>query len=1136
MGTAAAFLLETFIYAHPDGPVTLQISADDITYYDMTLTSTMVLSDALQEWEDQANAYGAPLTGTFSFSLNSNTAQARLLCTSTVYYRGPADLYKLLGFSAEAMGSGTSVVSDTTVRGALAEDVDGAEGLGYELLRERGEVKPQRFRLGRAMVISHSHAVEVAFSCWMTASLFNTLRVGPLFRGKVRIHHSDGASAYASTDTTGYLDVFLSRAPPLELDGDTDTYGVVRCVGTLAEDADPSIPTAGSLEELTRGWSYGWGVCYAAKIEGLPYVFVEKDPPGTSAPSGYTVVRGLVVDGSAAVGAVIDRRAGLGGGYDLTMSFLDSGLGATGPTRQSTTDAALVRGIFKTPAAHTRLTATLADTEVATITVDDTTDFASSGTVYLGKEAIAYTGKTATTFTTLTRGAPSGDWRAYDHNVDSAIASYLTDTPQIWRGREVELYAVPVDPFGTVPGADLLAEAVLIWRGHVQAEPRRRSGLWQVPCRPYDRRLTEPLGAGVSGRASWQLDDDELVTIDDANLTLWATVTVRDATAGEYSYDGVEFQPFTAYTDGDTVKASTWRAAVVSSLTTASSSLGWAPGDDGNTITNTPTIDGFSWRKTFSGGQLTYILTLEMTPGAANQIAEFWCNVNSGLTPPQFVVIQPPPGPTMEVTLASTGDSYEVPSSATWATSVGIYTLAVVVEDGNTSTIPATGSVIVESDDQVSVFTYNNKTIEGKYVLLQLDTGQQPNLAPFAEDLIAGDVAEVSVRIGFLDEGALPDVLRRMLASSGRGDNDATYDTGAQGQGYDLAHVDHTSFDDQLGTAPWNDLTMSLIIDQDTSYADVFGGLLALGNKAVVTRWDGSDRRITCVETGLADTGYYVSTITDSDLVMTGAGGGSVKSLDSAYPRPNAIKLEVQSAPGVDDLSIVANDTQAQKAHGVEAWDVTTAGLLFAQAYNALEAWSHELLGLGLVRPQLAEINVHPGTVAEVGDLVRLTLTHPELWTYSTGLPGYTGPARVLGSRLGLTTGVKKLTVMIDGAHKRLALCPSEQITAFDGAYSPPTAPAWVEVRQAAYNLLKQWHDRSGNFDLAAYLPSSDRDDQRWTISAVTDTGSACRLTVDSQTGSFTATTSWYVAAPDSQVTTAAQDDHAHCDSDGWWV
>ena len=46
----------------------------------------------------------------------------------------------------------------------------------------------------------------------------------------------------------------------------------------------------------------------------------------------------------------------------------------------------------------------LAFDEIATITVADTTDFTSSGDVIIGAETIIYTGKTGTTFTTLTRG------------------------------------------------------------------------------------------------------------------------------------------------------------------------------------------------------------------------------------------------------------------------------------------------------------------------------------------------------------------------------------------------------------------------------------------------------------------------------------------------------------------------------------------------------------------------------------------------------------------------------------------------------------------------------------------------------------------------------------------------------------
>jgi|GEM_PF-2302105 len=1136
MGWAAAHRVETFIYAHPSGPITLQVSEDNVTFYDMTLSATMTLTEALTEWQTQANAHGT-LVNTYSFDLSSS-GDVRLASSATAYYKGPNNLWKLLGFASETLGSGTGVFSSTQPLGVLDSDNDGAEGLGYAPLEETGELKPQSFRLGRSLALSFSHAQVVSWTCNLSRNLFNTLHAGPLFRGKVRLWIGTGSSSYSPSDTQGYLDVFPSSPAQFTADGMTDTWGELEALGTLAEGADPAIPSAGSLEELTRGWSYGWGVVYAVKVEGVPYVFVEKDL-GASDPANYTTLTGLVVDRSAAIGAVIDRRDGLGAGFDLTLSFMDAGLtsGGTGPTRQTRADASTIRDLFRTPQAVARLTADLAYNGT-TATVDGTSAFpAAPDFAYVGRECIRYTGKTATTFTGLTRGAPGGDWRGYDYTVDSAVAAYITDRPQIWRGREVELYAVPVDPFGNVPGSDLLDDAVLIWRGHVVDDPRRRGGLWQMPCRPYDRKLTDPLGAGVSGRAAWALDEDGIVTIDDPDVAFMAMVNVVDG--AEFAKEWTYFQPFTAYTAGDTVKSSTWREALRSACETAVATLTWsgtpASGNQGTgSLTNPPTIDAVAWQKTFNNGQLTFRLMLQMTAGAAGQEAGMDIKVSSG---------GPVPLPFQTLTAAgsafgympSTSQSYSMPSTGIWITAVGTYGLTVIVDDGNTTGIPDSGSIIVEGDDQVSVFEYDKKVVEGNLVYLQLKPGQQPNLAPFAEDLISGKAAEVSVRIGYRDTGPLKDVLRRMLSSSGRGDN-GTYDVNELGQGYDLEHVDDDSFDAWLSGVTWNKLTLDVVLDQETSYGSAFGGLLALGNRAVVTRWDGSHRRLTCVSTGLADTGYYVTTITDSELVMASRGAPSVRVLNDAYPRPNAVKVTVEAIPDVEEASVVANDVQAQRAHGVEQWDVRAAGLRLDQASFALQAWSKVLLGLGMVRPQLAEVQVHPGTPAEVGDLVRLELTHPDLWTYSTGLPGYSGAARVLGSRLELTTGIKTLTLMLDGAHKQLALSPSEQITAFDGSYAPPTAPSWVEIRREAYNLFKQWHDRSGDFELAAYIPGSDQDGERWTINGVTDTGAACRLSVSSQTGSFTATTDWFVACPDSNDTTVAQDDHAHCDSEGYWL
>ena len=77
----------------------------------------------------------------------------------------------------------------------------------------------------------------------------------------------------------------------------------------------------------------------------------------------------------------------------------------------------------------TRLNGAINDS-VTTITVDDTTDFASSGTIGIDTELITYTGKTATTFTGCTRGALGTTAASHVDNepVGGAYVSDWTDT------------------------------------------------------------------------------------------------------------------------------------------------------------------------------------------------------------------------------------------------------------------------------------------------------------------------------------------------------------------------------------------------------------------------------------------------------------------------------------------------------------------------------------------------------------------------------------------------------------------------------------------------------------------------------------------------------------------------------------
>jgi hypothetical protein len=71
-------------------------------------------------------------------------------------------------------------------------------------------------------------------------------------------------------------------------------------------------------------------------------------------------------------------------------------------------------------AAGTTLDVAIVDAEATTpITVVSTADFTDTGTIVIGTERIAYTGKTATTFTGITRGAD--DTTAATHLVDANV-------------------------------------------------------------------------------------------------------------------------------------------------------------------------------------------------------------------------------------------------------------------------------------------------------------------------------------------------------------------------------------------------------------------------------------------------------------------------------------------------------------------------------------------------------------------------------------------------------------------------------------------------------------------------------------------------------------------------------------------
>ena len=93
----------------------------------------------------------------------------------------------------------------------------------------------------------------------------------------------------------------------------------------------------------------------------------------------------------------------------------------------------LVAGAVDTQAVYavTRLDSSISESDV-TVTVDETTNFPSSGYIYIGTELIAYTGKTSTTFTGCARGytdpQTGKSTEAASHGDDSKTMSIVAKT------------------------------------------------------------------------------------------------------------------------------------------------------------------------------------------------------------------------------------------------------------------------------------------------------------------------------------------------------------------------------------------------------------------------------------------------------------------------------------------------------------------------------------------------------------------------------------------------------------------------------------------------------------------------------------------------------------------------------------
>lgn len=169
------------------------------------------------------------------------------------------------------------------------------------------------------------------------------------------------------------------------------------------------------------------------------------------------------------------------------------------------------------------------------MSVDDTTAFDASGTVWIGPEAIGYSGKTSTTFTGLTRGLYDSADKTHLGDLDQVVevgvgGAYVADRPLSMSDRRVRVYVGTgyIDatngalvPYGAGPGS---ASNRLIYSGFVRnVEPDGATGSIKVDLESMRSAIAGDGGTRLP-RATAGLppgNADRIYLSDDNNLISW---------------------------------------------------------------------------------------------------------------------------------------------------------------------------------------------------------------------------------------------------------------------------------------------------------------------------------------------------------------------------------------------------------------------------------------------------------------------------------------------------------------------------------------------------------------------------------------------------------------------------------------
>lgn len=215
----------------------------------------------------------------------------------------------------------------------------------------------------------------------------------------------------------------------------------------------------------------GLQICFVIAIEGYSYLLTDYRSPSDLFNSGEgwngtgwsSALGGVSLEGTVFQQSIIPWDCKIKGNQ-ISFSVTDYD-----------GNDQLGKDVFKIGAGNeTALTSSALSNET-TINVKDTSNFPSSGTIYIGTEEITYTGKTAATFTGCSRGKhspflnDSGADFGRTHLVNTKLGNVVspvkvTDTPRVWIGKwcGIWLHKVTGGVIDTKANAELIHAGKII--------------------------------------------------------------------------------------------------------------------------------------------------------------------------------------------------------------------------------------------------------------------------------------------------------------------------------------------------------------------------------------------------------------------------------------------------------------------------------------------------------------------------------------------------------------------------------------------------------------------------------------------------------------------------------------------------